>query len=80
MSWVEEQTWFGLEPEDIEYWERMSVRHLLETKCWRTKTGIVIPINKMTTQHLKNSINKIVRENWRVELLSLLQQELIKRK
>ena len=77
MSWAEDQTWFGLEPENIGVIDAIP---LLQTKCWQTKDGRIIPINKMTTQHLQNSINKIVREGWRVEFLPLLKQELKNRK
>lgn len=60
MSWVEEQSWFGLEDSVIEYQEEQIEieRLLIEYNLWTTKNGSQIHISKMTEIHLRNSINK----------------------
>lgn len=82
MSWAEEQSWFGLEPEDIEnistiHAER--VRNLLNKGYWECKNHTKVKIKEMSDTHLKNSINKIKRENWRVFALPYLEKEMNKR-
>lgn len=43
MSWAEEQSWFGLEPEDLEWLENVhqnNIKQLFLTKgIWTTKTN-----------------------------------------
>ena len=41
--------------------------HEAEGKVWETKDGRLIPIEEMTTSHIKNTIAYIQR-NWDVEL------------
>ena len=76
MSWVEEQSWFGLEPEDLTY----DNEYCVNSRVWRMKNGKHIRISDMPTEHIQNCINKIVRENWRTEYYPILKEELNKRK
>lgn len=79
MSWAEEQSWFGLEPEDLEYLEnehQNNIRQLFLTKgIWTTKTNNHIHITEMKTSHLRNCLNKCERENWRIWALPKLRKE-----
>ena len=83
MSWVEEQSWFGLEPEDVEWLEiehKNNIKKLFLTKgIWTTKTNNHIHITEMKTSHLQNCLNKCERENWRIYAITLLKKELEKR-
>jgi hypothetical protein len=78
MSWVEEQSWFGLEDlvlDNIE--EQQTIKaNFICNQIWTTKEGSSIHIKKMKTPHLVNCINKIKRENWRVYALPILETEL----
>lgn len=76
MSWVEEQSWFGLEPEDLTY----DNDYCINNRIWRMKNGKYIRISDMSYEHIENCINKIVREGWRVEYLPILKSELFNRK
>lgn len=76
MSWVEEQSWFGLEPEDLTY----DNEYCVNSRVWRMRNGKTISISDMSTEHIQNCINKIVRENWRTEYYPILKEELNKRK
>jgi hypothetical protein len=78
MSWVEEQTWFGLE-DSIPFEDTISKDYLLKNNLWECKNKKIIPISEMSTMHLINTINKIKREDWRVYYLQPLQKELTKR-
>lgn len=84
MSWIEEQTWFGLELEDIEMIENdfeEVVKILFLTKyLWTTKNHYQIHLSDMKINHIQNCLNKCKRENWRLWAISLLEQELNKRK
>lgn len=75
MSWAEEQSWFGLEDLALETTE------IEEEIVWETRDGNFIPISQMTTSHIKNSINMILKSNkkWRKGYLVPLQKELTKR-
>ena len=81
MSWVEEQTWFGLEDSFLfESLEDATYRdYLLKNNLWECRNKKIIPISEMSTIHIINSINKIKRENWRPYYLQPLQKELTKR-
>ena len=76
MSWVEEQSWFGLEPEDLTY----NNEYCVNSGVWVMKNGKAIPISDMSTEHIYNCINKIMRENWRTGYYPILKEELNKRK
>ena len=76
MSWVEEQSWFGLEPEDL----TCDNDYCINNRVWRMKNGKHIRISDMSYEHIENCINKIVREDWRVEYLPILKNELYNRK
>lgn len=81
MSWIEEQPYFGLEEtilDDIETQQYISNRFLRQ-RIWTTKDGREIPLSKMTTMHIRYSINKCKRENWRVWALPILEKELTRR-
>lgn len=75
MSWAEEQPWFGLEDLALEATEAQ------EEIVWETRNGDFIPISQMTTSHIENSINMILKSNkkWRGGYLIHLQNELTKR-
>lgn len=75
MSWAEEQPWFGLEDLALEATE------VEEEIVWETRNGNFIPISQMTTSHIENSINMILKSNkkWRGGYLIYLQNELTKR-
>lgn len=75
MSWAEEQQWFGLEDLALEAVE------VEEEIVWETRNGDFIPISQMTTSHIENSINMILKSNkkWRGGYLIPLQRELTKR-
>ena len=81
MSWVEEQSWFGLEDSFLfESLEDAAYRdYLLKNNLWESRNKKIIPISEMSTIHIINSINKIKRENWRPYYLQPLQKELTKR-
>lgn len=46
---------------------------------WVTKDCQEIPIEKMATSHIKNSINRCKRRNWRMEFVPYLESELRRR-
>ena len=75
MAWAEEQPWFGLEDLALEATE------VEEEIVWETRNGNFIPISQMTTSHIENSINMILKSNkkWRGGYLIHLQNELTKR-
>lgn len=77
MAWAEEQSWFGLEDSVIE--AEQEQEHLLENQLWKTKDGRILPISLMSTQHIRNSLKKISRDNWRTAYAVLLKVELQKR-
>lgn len=84
MSWVEEQSWFGLEPDDVEMIlndaQEKIKKLFLTKKLWTDKLGCHIQLKDMETSHIKNCINKCKRENWRIYALPILEKELIERK
>ena len=84
MSWVEEQSWFGLEPDDVEMIVNAAQEKIkklfLTKKLWTNKLGCHIHLKDMKTSHIKNCINKCKRENWRIYALPILEKELIERK
>lgn len=74
MSWVEEQSWFGLEPEDIRTYND---DELVKKKLWRTSNGRILRIEEMSTQHIKNCIKRIeFLKDWRFQYLQVLKDEL----
>lgn len=77
MAWAEEQSWFGLEDSVIEAEEEQ--QNLLENQLWKTKDGRILPVSSMSTQHIRNSLRKISRDNWRTAYAVLLKTELQKR-
>lgn len=82
MAWAEEQSWFGLEPEDVEFdWEVYIRYHidLLNKGCWECKDHSIIKIKDMSDVHLRNSVKKIERENWRTFALPYLKKEIKRR-
>lgn len=78
MSWAEEQSWFGLE--DLVVEARQNYLENLNSNLWETRNGDTINISDMTTSHIRHCINKILRDNWRMDYLHLLQTELNKRR
>ena len=75
MSWIEVQTWFGLEPEDIRTYNDDD--ELLNKKLWRTANGRILRIEEMSTQHIKNCIKRYeFLKDWRVQYLQVLENEL----
>lgn len=78
MSWIEEQTYFGLE--EIFAEQREYENQLLSSKIWQMKNGKCIRISDMSDSHIINCINKIIREDWRVEYLPILKTEMYNRK
>lgn len=57
MSWVEEQSWWGLE--DLVEVFRFPKELLYEEGIWVTKDGKEIPVRDMTDTHLDNAIRMI---------------------
>lgn len=50
----------------------------MQDTIWVTAKGEHIPVSKMTTGHIVNSINRIQRmRNWRREYLDRLELELL---
>lgn len=81
MSWVEEQSWFGLEDialEAIEY-DALVREKFLSTGMWSTQYDGDIHLSQMTTIHIINCIKKCKREQWRLWALPILENELSKR-
>lgn len=88
MSWVEEQSWFGLE-DTLDFTKYLESRNELEAKykhdeltgeiLWETKTFDLIPISQMTTQHIQNAMRMCIMNNWRTEYIQIFQMELDKR-
>lgn len=78
MSWVEEQSWFGLE--DLVIAEQEKHEELLAKKLWKNAKGEILQISSMPTHHLKMCINKIQRDDWREDYLPILIAELNTRK
>ena len=78
MSWVEEQSWFGLEDLVIDSIEQQQEiqDNFLYKHIWTTYDGRAIYIKNMKTSHLVNCINKIKRDNWRLYALPILEMEL----
>lgn len=80
MAWAEEQSWFGLEPEDIKdiqvHYENSLKSLLVNHNIWTTKDNRHINIKDMSIEHLKNSINKCKREDWRMWAIPILEKEL----
>lgn len=54
--------------------------YLLENNLWKTAKGEVIKIENMSDTHIKRAISYCVRNNFRIEFLPLLQEELDYRK
>ena len=76
MSWVEEQSWFGLE-ESLnltEYCDELTGEIMQETK-----TFDLIPISQMTTSHIQNALRMCIKNHWRTEYIPVFQKELEKR-
>jgi hypothetical protein len=88
MSWVEEQSWFGLE-DTLDFTEYLESINEIETKykidelteeiLWETKTFDLIPISQMTTSHIQNALKMCIKNHWRTEYITVFQQELEKR-
>jgi hypothetical protein len=78
MSWVEEQSWFGLE--DLVVEARQNYLENLNSNLWETRDGDTINISDMSESHIRHCINKILRDNWRMDYLPLLKAELNKRR
>lgn len=76
MSWIEEQSWFGLEGSlDLtEYCDELTGEIM-----WETKTFDLIPVSQMTTSHIKNALRMCIKNNWRTEYIQIFQDELNKR-
>lgn len=76
MSWVEDQSWFGLEEslDLIEYCDELTGEIL-----WETKTFDLIPVSQMTTSHIQNTLRMCIKNNWRTEYIPVFQKELEKR-
>lgn len=76
MSWVEEQSWYGLEDTlDFDnYYDELTGEIL-----WETKTFDLIPISQMTTSHIQNALRMCIKNNWRTEYIPVFQKELEKR-
>lgn len=81
MSWVEEQSWFGLENlvfdakiSEIDAEEKLELQGV-----WSTKDGREMKLAQMTETHIRNCIKKCERENWRLWALPILENELSKR-
>lgn len=49
---------------------------LIDQGLWPTSRGDLIPISEMDDQHLRNTINRVRRNNWRMLWLPSLQEEL----
>jgi hypothetical protein len=64
--------WFDLNPEDLT--PRGLAPH--NFKWWRMGNGKRILVTKMKESHLMNSINKIDRDQWRLEWKKPLMKEL----
>lgn len=87
MSWVEDQSWFGLEDtlDFTEYLDSIDIRskykydELTGEILWETKTFDLIPISQMTTSHIQNALRMCIKNNWRTEYITVLQKELDKR-
>lgn len=83
MSWIEEQTWFGLEPDDLDslmrFYEEECRDLLLAHGVWVTKDRKRVKLEEMETSHIENCINKCKRDNWRLWALPKLSQEFNKR-
>lgn len=80
MAWVEEQSWFGLEDLYIEYINHENyIKELCKKNIWITRDNVEINIKDMTTTHIQNCIKRIIKYNWRLYYLPLLQIELSKR-
>ena len=47
---------------------------------WITKNGEKLEIKDMTTSHIEYSITKCRRDNWRLEAIPYLEEELRRRK
>lgn len=56
MSWVEEQSWFGMEDLVI---DRLDPHEEILCGNWVTKYGDCIPLKEMTDKHLANAIKMI---------------------
>ena len=76
MSWVEEQSWFGLE-ESLNLTEYCD--ELTGEIMWETKTFELIPVSQMTTSHIQNALRMCIKNNWRTEYIQIFQDELNKR-
>lgn len=65
MSWVEDQSWFGLEDFDPTIYVDFTI--------WKTKNGRKIPVKEMSDRHLLNTINMLEGDD-----LSLLEEKWLK--
>lgn len=52
---------------------------LLHSKKWKNGKNEIIPISKLSTQHIINIINKIKKTKWREDYLNVMEEELKKR-
>ena len=77
MSWIEEQSYYGLEEHIFECYDSVDY---IKRGLWLTNSGITLKISEMTDSHLINSINRIERLDWRKDYLPLLKEELKRRK
>jgi len=48
----------------------------MQDTIWITKDGRVLLVSQMSTDHILNCIDKIRRDNWRIEYLDRLLLEL----
>ena len=65
MSWVEDQSWFGLEDFDPTIDTDFTI--------WKTRNGRKIPVKEMSDNHLLNTINMLKGDD-----LSLLEEAWLK--
>ena len=62
-----------------EAYEKEKYEERLAAGIWQTRDGRCIPIRKMDSSHLLNTINLLVREVPDSEYIKLMQEEINKR-
>ena len=48
-------------------------------KFWRTRDRRLLTVECMTCEHLRNAVNKILRDRWRMRWLPILLAEIARR-
>ena len=63
----------------MEYYKMENAKNISK-EIWYTQDGRAFQIDEMDTQHIIFSLNKCIKENWRVRFIPLFKEELKNRR